>query len=202
MLQEIMELFTTLRLITDSGLIFWYRLPADPAVGFYLGTAVLAILCVAIGDLTMGLAYLINRSHYGEQTREMVRMHNLSIKAIQMKDKESFKASNLWANEYFGKTFFCGAALFSVSIWPVPFALGWMAARFTDVPVPLPFIDASATYLAVFIVLYIVTRIAFSRVKMKLPLFRELHAAGKRGQDQVEEMLRWSDLAGDTTGRS
>lgn len=197
-----MELFTMLRLLADSGLIFWYRLPADAMAGFYLGTAVLALIAVMIGDLTMGLAYLGNKKHYREQTREMVRMHNLSVKAIQMKDKQSFKASNHWANEYFGKTFFCGAALFSVSIWPVPFALGWMSTRFGGVPVPLPFLSATTTYIAVFLALYIMMRITFSQIKMKLPLFKQLHTAVKSGNEQEEEMLRWSDLAGDTTGRS
>jgi len=202
MVQELMDIASALKLAMDSGLIFFYRLPADPMAGFYLGTVVLAIIAVVIGDLTMGLAYLGNKKHYREQTREMVRMHNLSVKAIQMKDKQSYKASNLWANEYFGKTFFCGAALFSVSIWPVPFALGWMGSRFADVSVPLPFVEATTTYIAVFLVLYIMTRISFSRVKMKLPLFKQLHLAVKSGNEQEEQMIRWSDLAEDSTGRS
>ena len=43
-----------------------------------------------------------------------------------MGDKESYKAVNRQALDAFGYSFSMGAAIFCVSIWPMPFSLAWL----------------------------------------------------------------------------
>ncbi len=177
----------------DAALILLYRLPEDSLSGFLLGTLALVLACVLAGELAMLGAMRLNRSHYRAQDEEMTRMHNLSIRAVAGGDKTAYKAANKLANEAFGKAFFARAALFSVSLWPVPFALGWMAARFQGVDIPIPFTDAATHYVAVFLAMYVPARVLFSRIKPRLPLFRTEIAlqAARRG----ERMLSWSELS-------
>ncbi|MFW6235958.1 MAG: hypothetical protein ACOC24_04150 [Desulfovibrionales bacterium] len=178
--------------VIDSVLIFFYRLPGEPTVGFYLGTVVLALLATVVGEMSSDLAYLMNRKYFEKQMADMVHMHNLSVKAIACKDKESYKASNLWANEYFGKVFFAQAAMFAVSLWPVPFMLGWMDKRFYGVPAPFP--GDFLTSQAVFLLIYIVVRIAFGLNKKRLPLFRRIWESKRRVSSQKERLISWSDI--------
>lgn len=187
-----MDILNQAYVFADAFLIWFYRLPGEPVSGFYFGTLVLALLCLVLGEATSALVYRVNRGHYENQNSEMVRMHNLSVKAALAKDKESFKASNLWANEYFGKAFFAGAALFAVSIWPLPFALGWLGARFADVGIPVPLTGLAAGHASVFIGMYVVLRVGLSRVKKRLPVFQK----AAPGSDQGEELISWSDVAG------
>ncbi|MFW5489763.1 MAG: hypothetical protein ACNI3A_15295 [Desulfovibrio sp.] len=178
----------------DYFLIWPYRLLPGLA-GFWLGTAVLAIWCVLLGELSMGAIFLWNREHYAEQTNEMVRMHNLSVRAIQAKDKKSYKAANSFANEHFGKAFFAQAALFAVSLWPVPFALAWLAERFGTIDIPVvPGLDWAMGYPFFLILLYIIERILFSRIKGRLPFFgpvAELQRQTGRGK---ERMIGWGEV--------
>ena len=178
----------------DPFLIFPYRIPDSSMTGFLLGTALLALTCVVLGRACMDLAYLWNRNHYESQSAEMVRMHNLSIKAIAARDKKSYKAANTLANESFGKEFFSRAALYAVSIWPVPFALGWMATRFSEVRFPLPGFQLDLGYTFVFIGLYIVLRILFSRLSVRLPLFSRAGALARESGRNRERMMSWTEL--------
>ena len=194
-----MDILTQTYQLLDALLIAPYRWPGNAVAGFYLGTALLALWCVVLGEVSMALAYRFNRRHYTEQTREMVRMHNLSVQAIRARDKASYKASNRFANEWFGRAFFARAALFAVSLWPAPFALGWLAVRFSGVDVhPLPFTDWRAGYGFVFILVYIVVRMLFSRLKPRIPFFATvLEMMKKEGEDQ--EILSWADLGASAT---
>ncbi len=172
-----MDLVTSAYLWLDAALIAPFRLVPQPILGFCLGVAVLALLCLLLGELTLGLAFLWNRNHYRQQNREMVRMHNLSLRALAAQDKASYLASNKLANEGFGKVFFAQTALFSASLWPLPFALGWLATRFTGVPMPLPVPGWELGYGIVFIVMYIVLRYGFVKVRSRLPFFGRAQAA-------------------------
>lgn len=155
----------------DPLLVFFYRLPEDSHVGFYAGTFVLVILCLLTGKLTMALVQRVNRTFYDEQQNKMINMHDLSIKAISAKDKKSYIAINSLANEYFAKVFFSRAALFGISLWPVPFVLGWMATRFSSVGIKVPFSSYSTDYLSIFLSLYIISRV----------LLRKFSISNKKG---------------------
>ncbi len=90
----------------DSFLIGFYRLTGMPCSIIYLGTTVLAFLAVMVGELTMSVAYLVNRSQIEEGNDELVKMNNLSITALKRGSKEGYTACNKMANELFGRQFF------------------------------------------------------------------------------------------------
>jgi hypothetical protein len=191
----------------DRILIFFYRLFDNPFLGYLFGTAVLCLMCVVLGQLTLAAVFLWNRRRIDDDNREMVRMHNLSIRALRARDKRAYKACNKEANEAFGKVFFTQIAMSLSSLWPVPFALAWMQNRFSAVdftlPVRLPFIGHSVGYLFSAIPIYILVYILFGKIKSKLPFFRNIarilaaydHADG-------DEMIRLAELPRESARRS
>lgn len=187
-----MELLTSLWLFADAVLIAPFRWLEPTWLGFWFGTALLAGLCVVLGELCMGLIYLGNRRYYGELNNEMIRMHNISVQAIKQGEKGVYKAANSWANEYFGKVFFSQAALFAVSLWPVPFALGWMQTRFQGIDVVS--IDAwkiTLEYPFAFILSYIVLRVLFSRIKKYVPFFRYVERQREQDNKETQDFEAW-----------
>ncbi len=189
-----MDVLSEISRLLDAGLIFFFRLPGDPAIGFYLGSTVLALLAVVVGDISQALAHRINLAHFRKQNKDMVHLHNLSIKALRQGDKEGYKAANRLANDTFGKAFFTRAALFSVSVWPVPFALGWLAGRFQGVDIPLPVVDHAVGYNTVFFPLYILVRIAYSRVKPHVAVLRRLDPGLAQPPADEETPIPWSEV--------
>ncbi|MGE0083567.1 MAG: hypothetical protein AB7S75_04030 [Desulfococcaceae bacterium] len=185
-----MQIIDTFLLQIDSFLIFPFRITDISLLGFYIGTFFLALNCVLLGRLTILGIMRINRAHYGKLEKETVHMHNLSVKAILAKDKNSYRACNKEANEAFGKYFFSQVGLGASLLWPIPFALHWMNMRFQGISFPLPFGTASLNYAAIFILLYILARIVFSRVSAYLPPV--LQAAPEN--PEKEKMIQWSDI--------
>jgi hypothetical protein len=177
----------------DAVCIAPYRLVANPVVGFYLGTLVLALACLLLGRASQDLVWLWNRRHYEKEEAEMAHMHNLSVAAIEAGDKAAYKAANRVANEAFGKSFFAGAALFSVSIWPLPFVLAWLSGRFDGVDVPvLP--GHTVRYNAVFLGLYILVRLALWGLWGRLPLFRRVAGRRQDAAARREHLRSWTEL--------
>lgn len=194
-----MNLATQASLWLDAALIFFFRLPGDATAGFYLGSFVLAVLTVFLGDVSQALAHRINRSHFQSQTKDMVHLHNLSIKALRQGDKEGYKAANKLANDTFGKAFFTRAALFTVSIWPLPFAMGWLAGRFQGVDIPLPFGSTAVGYNTVFLPVYILTRVAYAFVKPKIGVLRRLDPGLAPPPPDLEKPISWGEVLRDIT---
>ncbi len=177
----------------DALLILPYRLSGNAVAGFYLGTAVLAVACLLAGKASEGLVWLLNRSHYNKEAAELARMHNLSVAAIEAGNKDAYKAANRQANESFGKAFFAGAALFSVSIWPLPFALAWLSMRFEGVDIPvLP--GHAVRYNAVFLGLYIIARLLLAGQWKRLPLFGRVERQRREAAERRERLRAWSEL--------
>jgi hypothetical protein len=179
--------------LLDAALIAPYRLLANPVAAFWLGTFVLALLCLLLGRLSYDLVWRFNRGHYAKEEGEMTRMHNLSVAAIEAGDKTAYKAANKEANEAFGKSFFAGAALFSVSIWPLPFALAWLATRFEGVDVPL-FPGHAVRYNAVFLGLYILLRLGMWSLWQKLPFFGRTERLRREMAARRVKLRPWTDL--------
>lgn len=179
--------------LLDAVLIAPYRLPGDPVAGFYLGTLVLAVCCLMAGKVSQDLVWLWNRKHYEREEAEMIRMHNLSVSAIESGDKAAYKAANREANEAFGKSFFAGAALFSVSIWPLPFALAWLAGRFGDVGIPV-WPGQAVRYNGVFLGLYILARLGMWPVWRRLPLVGRVERLRRDAADRKGRLRRFSDI--------
>lgn len=198
-----MEYWNLFILLLDAVIIAPYRwLPwAEPA--FWLGTACLSQWCILLGEFSGALVYLWNREFYDGQQREMVRMHNLSVEAIRHKDKATYKATNRWANEYFGKVFFSGAALFAVSLWPVPFAMHWLDGRFRGVELyHVPYGGWALGYAFVFFMTYIPLRILFSRVRDRFPFFRRVAGLRRESAESAGKVVSWGELASPQAGHA
>ncbi len=199
-----MEIWTTLYFWTDRFLIFFYRLVDSSILGYYFGTGVLCLFCVVIGQLTLATTFLWNRRTIDRDNQEMVHMHNLSVKALIVKDKKAYKLCNKEANEAFGKVFFSQIAMSISSLWPVPFALAWMQTRFSEVafelPLRLPLVGESVGYLFTAIPIYILMYILFGKVKSKLPFFRYMaRILAEYDTNEGDRMVRLPELAPKST---
>ncbi len=191
-----MNIWTDLYILLDSLLIAPFRTFEIPIIGFYFGTFILCLWCILLGELTFRLAAVVNRPYIDKLRAEAVRMHNLSIKAIVVKDKENYRNCNKQANEAFGKYFFNMIAHGAAFLWPVPFALGWMATRFSQVEFELlfslPLIGDTVGFAAVLIPMYILCRIGWGRIKPHLFFFNKEPGVGlDQGR---EEMIQWEDV--------
>ncbi|MEE4136995.1 MAG: hypothetical protein V2I32_13020 [Desulforhopalus sp.] len=191
-----MEILNTLYLYLDALLVAPFRLFSVPIAGFYFGTLVLCMWCILLGELTFRIANWANRAHMNKLRGQAVRMHNLSIKAISLKDKENYRSCNKQANEAFGKYFFNMITQGAAFLWPVPFALAWMGTRFTGVefelPFPLPIIGDTMGFAVVPVNMYILCRIFWGKLRHRLPFF---HQGPKVGLDEgEEEMISWAEL--------
>lgn len=180
----------------DPFLIWVFRLPGDATLGFALGLAWIALIATAIGELCIAAAYFINRKHFRSVRSEMVSNHNLSIRALMAKDKETYKACNGLANDAFGKTFFSNIALFAASLWPAFFGLGWLGFRFSGVDFTLPLVGVVTTNFF-FVPTYIMVRVLFSRVKKRLPVFKQAHALLKDEDPNEEKLINYLDYMKD-----
>jgi hypothetical protein len=193
-----MEILTTIYNTIDGFLISFYRVADIPILGYYFGTAVLALICVVLGQMTYCWAYRHNHRFFNADNREMVHMHNLSIKALGAKDKKAYKSCNKQANDAFGKYFFAQVAIGIASLWPVPFALGWMQARFAQVDFPLPItipgVGSTVGFLFTFFPIYILVYMLFGKIKSNIPFFSAFETWRKAIDTDTEEMLSFADL--------
>ena len=155
-------------LALDPYLIWWYRLPGNAYAGFFLGTFVLALICLILGDVTLSLAYRLVGKRLEGLTAESLKYQDLSIEAAKAGDKASYKAANRLANEAFGMSFFSQMALSMARLWPIPFALAWMQQRFLEVEFFIPFTSFSVGFIAAFILIYVGVYFLFKQLKYRL----------------------------------
>ena len=163
-----MDPISSFLIFLDPWFIAPYRWLQSPLAGYVLGTVLLALHCIVLGDLSATLVAYVNRKYLRKIQNEMDRHHSLSEKALQQGDKESYKAVNRQALDAFGYSFSLGAAIFCVSIWPMPFALAWLNFRFADAPMELPFsipmLGSTVHYFPSFLLIYIAARMFYSLV--------------------------------------
>jgi hypothetical protein len=173
-----MDIFQThIFTVVDALLIAPFRMPADPMIGFFIGTFCLTLWCAVIGELTLSVAVRLNRRHIDGLKAEIADREMLSLTAHAVGDRESYKALNKQANDAWGRHFFSMAAYSAGMLWPLPFALAWMQTRFAAVAFPLPdflsgILGGSVGYPFIFIPLYILARFLFGRIRAYLPYFR------------------------------
>ena len=201
-----MDMVTTTTQWMDSALIFFFRLPEIPILGYYLGCVILATICVVVGQITIAVAFFWNQKFIDKDNQQMVHMHNLSVRALLLKDKKAYKNCNKAANDAFGKVFFSQIALSISSLWPVPFAAGWLQTRFQDVafplPVTLPLIGDHVGFMFSFLPIYILVYILFGHIKGRLPYFRTVVKRLENYDTEGDEtMIRVSELANHAHGR-
>jgi len=156
----------------DPVLIVLYRITGHPVAGYFLGTMLLALLTVVLGEFTASLVYRLNRRHLKSLNDRMVEMHNRSLRALRAGEKEEYRSANRQANDAFGRVFFNALALSAAYLWPCFFALGWMQLRFAGISIPVPYTGLAANYTFVFLVCYILARMLFNFLRPHLPYFR------------------------------
>jgi hypothetical protein len=183
----------------DGVMIQFYRLTGLTFLDYLLGTFILALMSVILGELTLSLVLRYNQGHVRAITDNMVKMNNLSLMALRRREKKSYKACNDMANDAFGKYFFNMTAYSASSLWPAFFALAWMQTRFSQVefslPSPLEIIMPAIGYFPTFLLCYILARILFQNVRRYLPYFRSVQKQlDEADQEKSERMMTFSDL--------
>jgi hypothetical protein len=160
-------------LFLDPYLIWFYRLTGHTALDFLLGTFVVALLAVIVGEGTSSVAALLVKRQTGRVSDEAKKYQDLSMEALKAGDRPAYEASNKLANEAFGKSFFMQLTLSATFFWPVFFVLGWMQTRFSEVEFPLPLVGLRFSYVGAFVPLYIAAYLLFKAVKKRvLPVGR------------------------------
>ncbi len=175
-----------LYIFVDPVLIAPYRWLGSALAGWWLGTLFLALWTALLSELTLGLAYYLNRRAVKEKSEKMMDYFKASVAARKEGDQSSYKSINKLANEYYGQSFFLQMAMGMGSLWPAFLAAGWLQMRFGEIRFALPLVDFSLGFVAPFIILYIPARILFSRLKRPLLSYirrsREESRAGGPGR--------------------
>ncbi|MFZ5651684.1 MAG: hypothetical protein ACOY4I_12620 [Bacillota bacterium] len=159
----------------DGILIYLYRITGWPVPDYFIGTLLLAMITVLIGDFTTSLVYRANRGYFKKLNSRLAELNETSLVALRLKDKTSYKAVNREANDTFGQLFFGMFGLSASYLWPAFFALSWMQIRFSGISFPLFINDWTTGYFATFLVSYLLCRLAFSAAKPYLPYFKHVH---------------------------
>ena len=174
---DMSSFLNTITLQVDSFLIVFYRITGYSLLDYFIGTLVLAFICVVIGELSVSLAIRYNKRYLDSMSREMKQKETLAFKAHVAGDKAGYKALNQEATDVWGKHFFTMAAYSAGIFWPIPFALAWMQTRFAGVEFNLAFplsllFGKSVGYIFTFIPIYILSRILFKYMRPYLPYFK------------------------------
>ena len=158
----------------DPFLIAPYRFFEDPVIGWWSGTFVLAFWSVLIGELTLAGVHRINRKPVAEYSDQTRYYHEQSMKAKQAGDEKAYKGINKLATEAYGKTFFLFIAMGMASLWPAFFAAAWLNLRFGKIVFTLPQWAGGfeLSYIAPFVVVYILVRMIFSKIKSRIALLQ------------------------------
>jgi hypothetical protein len=164
----------SLYLLIDSLLIAPYRITSDGFLGFMFGTFVLAWIALLIGEITISVLFLINRRHINKVNADVDHYQSLSMEALKVGDKNTYKAANKLANDAFGKSFFLQMTLSAGFLWPTFLAVYWMNERFADIEFPILYTDYSVGFIFVYIVLFIAANLIFRKIKYKLPYFKNI----------------------------
>jgi hypothetical protein len=159
----------------DPLLILLYRLSGYPLLDYYLGTFLLALLTVVVGELTISIVFRINRAHLDKLNARVEEMQALSEEALRLGDEKAYRAVNKEGNDAFGHLFFNKFGLSAASLWPIFVALAWMQERFAEIGLPLPWTGWEINYVFFFLLCYILARILFGQVKRHLPYFKGMH---------------------------
>lgn len=181
----------------DPFLIWFFRITGYAFVDFLIGTYVLAFIAIVVGEFTISIIYLVNRGTIDKITDEVVRYQNLSVDAIEAGNKTAYLATNKLANDAFGRTFFTQIAMSAGFLWPIPFALGWMQPRFSDVEFRIIFTDWTVGYAFAFFPLCVLAYLSFKRIKYRIPYFKRIKARLDADASRHKHMRSFADLLPD-----
>ena len=177
----------------DPYLVFLYGLTGIQSLDGLIGTFVLALAVVVIGEFTLSLVFRANRKHLDTLNSKLKKFSDLSQEALRRGDAESYKALNRQANDAYGHVFFNKFGLSAAALWPIFFALDWMQPHFSQTGIAVPFYPPGVNYVVAFLCCYVLARIVFGRLKRHLPYFKGQQAMllsyGKSGRPSGEHPL-------------
>jgi hypothetical protein len=175
----------------DPYLLALYGLTGAHALDGLIGTFLLSLVVVVIGEFTISLVFRVNRKHLDKLNSNLKKYSDLSQEALRRGDEASYKALNKQGNDAYGHVFFNRFGLSAAALWPIFFALDWMQPHFAETGIAVPFYPFGAHYVVVFLICYILARIVFGRLKRHLPYFkgqyRMLQSYGKEDSAPLEE---------------
>lgn len=154
--------------VIDTLLISLYRLTSSPLWDYLIGTFLLALLSVVVGQATLFLVYRFNRKHLDHLESRTEELNRLTTNAMEIGDRKNYKAVNKEAGDFYGQLFFNRFGLSAASLWPAFFALAWMQERFARIVIPVQWLGFDANYFVVFLFAYLLARIVFGRGKKVL----------------------------------
>jgi hypothetical protein len=161
-----MDIFLYIYRAIDDILMPFCRFPDNHTAGYLFGTLVLASMSVLVGKLSVAVIYRFNKEKIADNSNEIYRFHDLSVKALKAGNKAAFEACNSIANESYGKSFFQQVSLSASFLWPAFIAMGWMQYRFSNVEFILPFTDISNQisigYISTYVLCYVCALIIFN----------------------------------------
>ncbi len=152
----------------DAIFISFYQVTGNPLWDYFIGTFLLALLSVLVGQATLFLVFCANRGHLEDLDNRFSTLNRLTAKAMEMGDKQSYKSLNKEANDTYGHVFFNQFGLSAASLWPALFALAWLQERFAYIAIPIPLLGFKANYFVVFLLSYLAATIIFHRTKRYL----------------------------------
>ena len=167
----------------DPYILALYGLTGMRAADGLIGTFLLALVVVVVGEFTISLVFRVNRRHLDRLNDNLAKFSELSQEALRRGDEASYTALNKQANDAYGQVFFNRFGLSAASLWPIFFALDWMQPHFAETGIAVPFYPAGANYVVVFLICYILARIVFGRLKRHLPYFKGQYAMLKAYDD-------------------
>ncbi len=155
----------------------------EPISAFWLGSATLALIALAMGQVTAKVALAVNGSHLDRHVADAQSYENTYLEMLKQGEAEHRSGVNQLANEAFGKAFFMGIAISAASLWPLFLAAGWIDARFAGIRLPIAGLNTSLSNIAPLIIAYIVFYILFVKMGKMMRKFRTSRAdtSGKRG---------------------
>jgi hypothetical protein len=156
-------------LFLDAYFVRLYRIAGNPLADYFVGTFLLALMAVLLGEASVIILRKVNGSHMEKLDREMSEKHLHSLKARSSGDDALYRELNGEANEAFGKVFFNMFTFSAASLWSAFFVLAWMQYRFIDVRLSLPFrvpvLGESVGYVFTFLLLYVLARMLVKNLK-------------------------------------
>ncbi len=147
----------------DSIAILPFRLLAEPVTAFWLGSAILALVSLLLGQSTVKIAMYANGAFLNQHVQDARKFENTYLGMLKNGEARHDRSGvNGLANEAFGKAFFMGISISAASLWPVFFAAGWIDSRFTGIRLPLTGFENGLSNVAPLVITYIALYIVYA----------------------------------------
>jgi hypothetical protein len=151
--------------ILDPILLRCYTLTGVSFIDALLGTLVIGVVVVLIGDMSAGLVLKINHKHLNDLDARLSIAKYLSAQALEADDQRSYRAVNKEANELFGQLFFSKFGISAATLWPAFFALQWMQCHVADQCLYVPATRFQINYVLLFFVCYLIAGFLVRAIK-------------------------------------